>query len=333
MVSSKDVAKHAGVSQTTVSRVMNEPDKVNKKTLHKVNAAMNELGYRPNLIARSLVNKKTHSIALLSGPLYNPFFADTTTSIVNFAKGKGFNVNVHFENFGDNMSVYQDVLSHQVDGIILSSVLYDDPIYDELKKLDIPFIMFNRRHREDGHFIEMDNFQAGRLAAEHLLELNHRNIVWMGGPLTMSTFQGRYEGFKHVLQENDIPFGPENILITNTSKAAIFEEAHALMSKKNRPTAIFAATDSIAIYMMDFLIERGYSIPEDISILGVDNVELSRHHSFQLSTIGTVTEENLGRVAIEHLVDIINGKGNEEMPFVQKTLPTKLFKRNTTSRL
>lgn len=333
MVSSKDVAKHAGVSQTTVSRVMNNPEKVTKKTFYKVNEAMNELGYRPNLIARSLVNNKTYSIALLSGPLHNPFFVDTTTSIVNFAKGEGFSVNVHFENYGDNMSVYQDVLSHQVDGIILSSILYDDPIYDLLNKLNIPFVMFNRRHRENGNFIEMDNVQAGRLATEHLIELNHRNIVWMGGPLNMSTFHGRYEGFKQVFREKNVPLEPENIIITNTSKAAVFEETRLLMSKKDRPTAILAATDSIAFYMMDFLIEQGYSIPENISIIGVDNVELSRHHSFQLSTVGTIINENLGRIAIEHLVNLINHKGSEVNSFVQETFPTKLFIRKTTNRL
>ena len=333
MVSSKDVAKHAGVSQTTVSRVLNTPDKVNKETLEKVNRAIKELEYRPNLIARSLVQKKTHSIALLSGPLHNPFFVDTTMSIVNYAKAQGFNVNVHFENYPDQKTVYQDVFKHQADGIILSSILYEDPIYHELKQLNVPFVMFNRRHKESGNFIEMDNVQAGRLATEHLLELNHRNIVWFGGSLNMSTFLGRYEGFKQVLEEKKLAVNPDNVIITSTDKAAVSEKMKALMCRKNRPTAIFAATDSIAIYIMDFLLEQGYKIPEDISIVSADNVEWSRHKAFQLTTVGTVEEKNIGEIAIEHLIELIRRKEKGENGlFIQQTLETRLFVRNTTKQ-
>src|SRR5699024_8697943 len=129
------------------------------------------------------VNRKTYSIALISGQLHNPFFAETTTSIVNTAKASQFNVNVHFENYGDNMSVYQDVLNQKVDGIILSSILYDeDDVYDELVKQNVPFIMFNRRHKGNGNYVEIDNVQAGRIGTEHLLDYNHKNIAWISGP-------------------------------------------------------------------------------------------------------------------------------------------------------
>ena len=333
MVSSIDVAKLAGVSQTTVSRVLNNPESVNNTTLEKVNKAMKELNYRPNSIARSLVSKKTGSIALISGPLHNPFFAETTTSIINYAKEKGFNVNVHFENSGDNMSVYKDVLNQQVDGIILSSVLYEDPVYEKLQQLDVPVMMFNRRHKEKGHFVEMDNIKAGKLAGEHLIELNHKDIVWMGGPLTMSSFKGRLEGFKQALEAENLQLGSESTIITDTSKASVLEAMKSLMARRKRPTAIFAATDSIAIYIMDFLIENGYNIPEDISIIGVDNVELSRHHSFQLSTVGTVQKANLGRIAIEYLMDLIDMKEKPEDYFIEETLDTKLFKRLTTREI
>ncbi|SES94521.1 LacI family transcriptional regulator [Salinibacillus kushneri] len=331
MTSSKDVASYAGVSQTTVSRVLNSPEKVNQKTLNKVKRAMEELNYRPNSIARSLVNKKTRSIALLSGPLHNPFFVETTTSIVNYAKAKGFNINVHFENFGDNMSIYEDVLNHQVDGIILSSILYEDPVYKELQKLDIPFMMFNRKHREKGNYVEMDNFQAGRLATQHLINLNHKNIVWLGGPLTMSTFKGRYDGFKQVSNEYGMDVNDNHIFITDTSKQDIFEKTSHIMSRKHRPTAIFAGTDSIAIYVIDFLIQKGYRVPEDISVIGVDNVELSRHHSFQLTTVGIIDETNLGQIAIEKLIDLINlREAYNTSEFVQETVKTKLYNRSTT---
>ncbi|GGF28941.1 transcriptional regulator [Halobacillus andaensis] len=327
MTSSKDVAKRAGVSQSTVSRVLNTPEKVDRIKYEKVVEAMKELNYRPNSIARSLVKKQTKSIALISGPLHNPFFVETTTSIVNYSKKRGYNVNVHFENFGDNMSVYQDVLEHEVDGIILSSILYDDPIFPELQKQNIPFIMFNRKHREPGNYVEMDNVQAGRIATEHLMNLNHTNIVCVGGPSSMTTFQGRYEGFRQVMEENGIEVSDHNARMTDTSEEAIREVIREILAEKDRPTAIFAATDSIAIFILDYLIQKGYSVPEDMSLIGVDNIALSSHHSFQLTTVGMMEKENLGQLAIEHLIEHIECPDSES---VQETYPVQLYRRSTT---
>lgn len=330
--SSKDIAKLAGVSQTTVSRVLNNPEKVNQKTYQKVTEVMKKYNYRPNSIARSLVNKKTQSISLLSGPLHNPFFVETTTSIVNYAKKFGFNVNVHFEDMDNNISVYQDVLDQQVDGIILSSILYEDSMYEELKALKIPFIMFNRKHKDSGNFIEIDNIQAGKIATNHLLELNHTDIAWIGGSIETTTFHGRLEGFKLAYEERNLKYEPENIIITNTLKENIVTAIKTVMSRKNRPSAIFAATDSIAIYIIDYLIQQGYNIPNDISVIGIDNVELSQHYSIRLSTVGSVSNHNIGRVAIEYLIKQINGHISREDP-VQQTLETQLFPRKTTKEV
>ncbi|GAK09860.1 LacI-family transcriptional regulator [Geomicrobium sp. JCM 19038] len=163
MVSSKDVAKRAGVSQPTVSRVINGSTNVNKATIEKVQRAMEELNYRPNLIARSLKQQKTKSIALISGALHNPFFVDSTTTIVNAAKAHGYRTLVYFEEQGNNGAVYEEVLKQQVDGIVLSSIFIDDPVFKELEHSKIPFVMFNRRHQTGGNFVEIDNEQAGCL--------------------------------------------------------------------------------------------------------------------------------------------------------------------------
>ncbi|TFB14208.1 LacI family transcriptional regulator [Filobacillus milosensis] len=327
MVSSKDVAKLAGVSQSTVSRVLNNPESVGEAKHEKVIKAMKELNYRPNAIARSLVKKQTKSIALISGPIHNPFFAETTTYIVNYSKQRGYNTNVHFEVFGDNTSVFNDVIEMQVDGIILSSILMDDYIYDDLKNLNIPFVMFNRKHNEPGNFFEMDNLLAGQQATEHLLDLNHKDIVWIGGPLNMSTFYGRYEGFRKTMEEQGLPVSDHNTKITDTSENEIHNVVRDLLAERNRPTAIFAATDSIAIYVLDYLLEKGYNVPEDISVIGIDNTKLSQHHSIELTTVGMDQGINLGQVAIEQLINDIESKNQH---LTQKTYPTKLYNRSTT---
>lgn len=331
MVSSEDVAKRAGVSQSTVSRVLNTPAKVSKHTYEKVVQAMEELHYRPNSVARSLVNQETKSIALISGPLHNPFFTETTTAIVAHAIQKGYHTNVHFENFGDNMSVYNDVLSHQVDGIILSSILYHDSIFDELTKLKIPFMMFNRKHRRGGNYVEMDNHAAAKIAADHLLELGHRDIAWIGGSLEMSTFDGRYRGFMDGLRERDVTVPEELIHITDTSRDAVQKVTESIMARKKRATAIFAATDSIALFIMDYLLSKGYSIPEDISLIGIDNVQWSAHHAFQLTTVGLQEAQSMGLVAIKNLLHILEKQ--ETANPVQITLKPMLFQRKTTKRL
>lgn len=332
MVSSKDVAKLAGVSQSTVSRVLNDPSRVSKPALERVKKAMEELNYRPNSIARSLVQNRTKSIALISGPLHNPFFVETTTAIVNYASSQGYNVNVHFENMGDSMkSLYNSVMSHRVDGLILSSIFYEDPIFEELTSHGIPFVMFNRKHRNPGNFVEIDNEKAGRLAVEHLLQLGHTKIAWIGGTLETSTFYGRYKGYHDMLKAHSIESPDNYVQVTSTSRLAVYEALSSIMAHKNRPTAIFAATDSIASFAMDYLLEKDYSIPEDISIIGMDNVEFAAHQAIQLTTVGPKNGANLGQLAIEQLIKLIDAE-NESKP-IQITVEPELIVRKTTKSL
>ncbi|RSL29563.1 LacI family transcriptional regulator [Salibacterium salarium] len=330
MVSSKDVAKRAGVSQSTVSRVLNESDRVSKSNVDKVTKAMNELNYRPNSIARSLVSKQTKTLALISGPLHNPFFVETTTSIINYANEKGYKTNVFFENAGDNMSVYESVLSMQLDGIILSSIFMEDPIYEELKALNLPFVMFNRKHNKPGHFVEIDNEKSGKMAADHFLELGHERIGFIGGPLYTSTFYGRYIGFSEEIRKH-VPLDEAFMHETDTSEQDVRDAVLKMMGRKHKPTAIFAATDSIAILAIDTLKELGYAIPEDISICGMDNVRMARHHSFELTTIGPNTDKNLGRLGIEHLIEMI--EGNDDNKPVEVTIDPVMYERKTTCRI
>jgi LacI family transcriptional regulator len=329
MISSKEVAREAGVSQSTVSRVLNNSNKVSKENVAKVTEAMRKLNYRPNAIARSLVSKRSKTIALISGPVHNPFFVETTSSIVNYAKEKGYNTNVFFENNGDNMAVYETVLSMQVDGIILSSVFMDDPILQELQNSQIPYVMFNRKHNEGGNFVELNNYQAGKMAADHLYQLGHKYIGFIGGPMYTSTFYGRYLGFTEGIAEQTMETDKVFLNETDTSEEAIADAIFKMMGRKERPTAVFAATDAIAITAMDTLMELGYRIPEDISICGVDNVRMARHHAFELTTIGAQSNKNLGRLGIEHLINSIEA-GKENMSPIQVTLEPALYQRKTT---
>ncbi|MFE3573036.1 LacI family DNA-binding transcriptional regulator [Lysinibacillus sp. NPDC059133] len=326
MVSSKDVAKYAGVSQTTVSRVLNTPELVKPKTIEKVMKAIEELNYVPNDIARSLVQKKTGIITLISGPLHNPFFVDTTTAIVNYVNARGYKVNVYFGTEDNLESIYNSVLETKADAIILSSMLYEDNLFFKLEKLGIPFIMYNRKHQENRHFVEIDNVEAGYLATNHILSLGHQDICWIGGPHEISTFYGRYKGFKNALKESAIDINTVPSLFTNTNKGDIERVFEEILKLPTRPTAICAATDAIAIEILNLCLERGFQVPKDFNVIGIDNVELSKHHSIALTTVGLESEKSLGFIAIEKLFEVMEKKS----ACIQQTESVRLFPRNTT---
>lgn len=322
------MAKYAGVSQTTVSRVLNTPELVKPKTVEKVMNAIEELNYIPNDIARSLVQKKTGIITLISGPLHNPFFVDTTTAIVNYVNARGYKVNVYFGTEDNLDSIYNSVLETKADAIILSSMLYKDDLFFKLEKLGIPFIMYNRKHQENRYFVEIDNVEAGYLATNHILSLGHRDLCWIGGPHEISTFYGRYEGFRNALKDSGIEVKNVPSFFTNTNKNDIERIFEEILMLPTRPTAICGATDAIAIEILNLCLERGFHVPNDFNVIGIDNVELSKHHSIALTTVGLESEKNLGFIAIEKLFEVMEKKS----ACIQQTESVKLFPRNTTCK-
>lgn len=289
--------------------------------------AIEELNYIPNESARSLVQKKTNRIALLSGPLHNPFFSDTTTAIVNYANNKGYKVDVQFVNDEALEKAYATFMERRVDGIILSCILYDDPFFEKLKRLDIPFITFNRKYKSNENFVEIDNERAGYLAAKTLLDLGHIRIAYLGGHLTVSTFANRFHGASRLLGDG---LQDSYIYHSNTSRESINIGIEQFLALPTLPTAIICGSDSIAFHTLDELLKRGIRVPEDISIIGIDNVELASHQLIQLTTVGNDTEQNLGLLAIIELIEMIENKKNT---CIQITESVRLFHRRTTRRL
>ena len=330
LVSSKDVAKKAGVSQTTVSRVLNAPELVKDKTRKKVERAMKELKYIPNANARLLVQEKTGVITLLSGPLYNPFFVETTSEIVNYANSRGYRINVQFVQDDEVEEAYSSAIQNRIDGIILSCIFLEDSIFEELTNLSIPFITFNRKHGKEKFFVEIDNEKAGYLAAEHLIKLGHKKFAWIGGTLSVSTFYNRYQGFLNACKDYDIQLDNDYIIHHKASKNQAQQVYHYLMSLSTPPTAICGGSDSIALNLMDVAIQNGKSIPKDISIIGIDNTEKSRHGAIRLTSVGSISEKNLGLIAIKKLIEMIENKNNT---CIQITESVKIFPRSTTARI
>lgn len=324
--SSIDVAKLAGVSQATVSRVLNHPEKVEEKTREKVYKAITKLGYFPNHSAQQLVSGQSSIITLISGPLENPFFVDSTAAIVTQATIHGYKVNILFANDSNIKENYKLALAQHPAGLIMSCILYDDPIFTQLKKLNIPFISFNRRHKEKLNYVEFDNYLAGQKVCGLLKKKGYQSLFWIGGNINASTFLYRFNGFidAYKLHYNK-PLRMDYIYQEPTLKVdVLLKKILHWYYKTPGKKAIAAATDSIAILLLGLLKKKGVSCPEQIGIVGIDNVELAQHACIQLTTVGT--SQNLGEVAINLLIKKIQNNNDEDISI---TLPPEIFDRGT----
>lgn len=328
MSSSIDVAKKAGVSQATVSRVLNNPQSVKPETRMKVLQAMEQLQYVPNLIARSLVTNTTRTIALISGSLQNGFFAETTDSIVQFAKHKGYKTLVYFEDENKVPDLFDLIMSSKVDGVLLSLIKLDDPLVEQLERVKVPCVFFNRRSKSGGHYVVLDNPSAVAEVTRHLIGLGHRKIAYLSGKTDFSTFQERSVGFKQVMLEHGLEMKPEWTSFIDTTTEEIERTVFTMLNRPELPTAIICATDAIALICMDIILMMGLRIPQDISLAGIDNTRMASHRAVQLTTVGH-QKFAMGRIAAESLFELIE-KGDSERSAIQITLRPELIVRKTT---
>ncbi|WJH33701.1 LacI family transcriptional regulator [Paenibacillus sp. CC-CFT747] len=328
MPSSIDVAKKAGVSQATVSRVLNNPESVKSKTREKVFQAVQELQYFPNEIARSLVTNTTRTIALISGPLRNGFFVETTDAIVRLAKSKGYKTIVYLEDENRIPNLYDLIMSNKVDGVLLSLMKLDDPLMEKIDHLRIPCVFFIRKPRLGGNYVILDNKQALSLAVRHLLDLGHRDIAYISGNTDFSTFYDRYQSFQDVMNEKKITINPNWVKILESSTEEIEKATFSLLHKAERPTAIICSSDSIALICIDVILSVGLRIPEDISLTGVDDIHMSSHQAIQLTTVRH-QKFAMGQIAAETLFELID-QPKPAKP-IQISLKPELIVRKTTA--
>jgi DNA-binding LacI/PurR family transcriptional regulator len=319
--------------RSLVSRVLNNPDSVNLEKKNKVLLAMEELGYYPNLIARSLVTNSTKTIALISGTLKNDFFVETTDSIIHIAKQKGYKTIVYFEdeNEDETPDYWDSIMGYKVDGILLSLIRLDDPVLKKIENSRIPCVFFNRKPRKDSHFVVLDNVQAAKLITQHLLDLDHKRIAYISGKTNVSTFEERKLGFEDTMKKAKVKLIPELIHYINTDNNEIEHVIIKLFQMAEPPTAIICTSDAMALTCLNIVMEMGLRVPEDISIAGIDDIHLASHQTVQLTTVGH-KKFAMGEIAAENLIEIIEGN-NLTGTLRQITLKPELVIRKTTALL
>ncbi|PZE22750.1 LacI family DNA-binding transcriptional regulator [Paenibacillus xerothermodurans] len=329
MTSSKDVARRAGVSQTTVSRVLNGAAGVKPKTREKVLRAIEELNYRPNLIARSLVTKSTKTIALVSGSVLNPFYAETIDSIIQHASQKGYNITVSFDEKLTSTWL-ETAIDSSVDGILLSSLKLDDPVFEDLQLSGVPYMLFNRKLQTGGNYVVMDNVLAGGLVARHLLDLGHTRIAYISKSGNISTFKERYHGFTQAVLNSGNSVDADLVYFLDQPEVEAAKAVWKIMNGPKPATAILCANDSIALLCMNALLSIGLKIPEQVSLAGIDNIKLASHRAIKLTSVGH-EKSAMGVMAVESLIDMIEGRESTSTP-KQIVLMPELVVRSTTCK-
>ncbi|MFD2831178.1 LacI family DNA-binding transcriptional regulator [Corticicoccus populi] len=333
MVSSKDVAKGAGVSQPTVSRVLNKPDSVKPETREKVLRTMQTLGYKPNLIARSLITNNTKTIALISGPVCNEFFAESIDSIVRKADEYGYKIIVYFDEEENLDDILKSVSGFNVDGILMSSITLEESQLEKIKALNTPYMFFARRSKLKSNSVTLDDKRASVMLTNHLIDLGHEKIAMITGESDRSTFLERRQGFDKAINAAGVDI-PDSyyIKIKDSSRKEVGEAVKKLIQLYEPPTAVLCASDAIAISAIDVLLSMNLRVPEDISICGFDNVGLSSHRAIQLTSIG-YDGGHIGEIAVQHLIKQMNRKERALEDQDYKILSPKLFIRKTTKEI
>lgn len=331
-VTTEDVAKIAGVSQSTVSRVLNDYPYIKKNTRDKVLAVINELGFTRDEIARSLVEKRTKSIGLILGSISNPFFAETAEVIIERAQELKYDVIVYNTGHKDeNLEQAINLLiGKRVEGIILTSVSKN--YTDKIKKLHdngFPVLLYNSfLDIKDVNFIVMDNNKGARLAVQHLIKLGHKKIAKISGPSKYLATYERTVGYKEELMENGYEIDEGLIFNSEFSYDKIYSFTKKLLKKKDRPTAIIAASDQMALAVLDAASSLNLKIPADLSVVGFDNIRLSANEFIGLTTISQQMDQ-MSLTALEKLIYLIENKETTSSS-IQIFLKPELMVRKTT---
>ena len=286
-ITSLDVARRAGVSQSAVSRVFTPGASASKKTIEKVRKAAEELGYRPNPLARAMITGKSRIIGLVVAYLENQFYPIALERLSRSLQAKGYHVLVFLaENATAEVApVMEDLIAYQVDGIVTASVTMTNELTNLCEAAGIPVVMFNRG-QDDPRLSEVtsDNLAGGRAVANFLVAGGHQRIAHIAGWQEASTGRDRARGFLEALADR----GREPVAVLDAKydrdiAAALTRE---LFGGADRPDAVFVGNDHMALAVMDTLrFELGLSVPEDVSVVGYDDVPIASWPAYDLTTI------------------------------------------------
>jgi LacI family transcriptional regulator len=310
----KDIARVANVSHTTVARALNNKSRIRKETKERILSIARGLNYQPNFIARSLVMKRTKTLGLVITTIVNPFYTELAHGIERTAIGLGYNIILCCTH--SDLSVekqYIDMLkSKGVDGIIFTSAHIEDPNIGGLAEEGFPIVLVNRRTyhpvvKEKVDYVGVDNIRGGFLAVEHLIKLGHKRIGVIGGSSESSVGFERLEGGKKALEAYGLEQMENYFLEGDFLKDSGYQGGKRFLKMAEPPTAIFATNDYMALGVYQAILEEGLKIPEEVALIGFNDIEFAAIRGIELTTIGQKKYE-MGALSVKTLVEKIEGK-------------------------
>lgn len=302
---SYDVARLAGVTQPTVSRAM-RGDRVAESTRQRVLAAASSLGYVPSRLGSSLATRRTDRVAMVIEDLQNPFYLGLLSAFERRLTDAGFNV-VLLRHYGDDDALLEQLGAGGVDGVALTALRWHSRLPQALQRRGIPSVLINRETESGGlDACVSDNARGARLVADRLLKLGHRRIGMIAGRENTSTGRHRAAGFRDALAEAGVAVHPAACREVEYTHADGHSALLELLDSPQAPTGLFCANDVLAIGALNAAKKRGVRIPEDLSIIGYDDMTMSAWECFDLTTVRQDIE-TIASTAGELLLDRIGG--------------------------
>jgi len=315
----KDIARIANVSHTTVSRALNAKSRIRNETKERILSIASELNYQPNFVARSLVMKRTKMLGLVITTIANPFYTELAQGIEATAIELGYNIILCSTH--SDLSIekrYIEMLrSKGVDGIIFTSAHMGDPNITALADDEFPIILVNRRTyhpgvREKVDYVGVNNMLGGFLAVEHLIRLGHKRIGVIGGSSESSVGFERLEGGKRALAAYGVEERGEYFLEGDFLRNSGYQGGKRFLEMAEPPSAIFATNDYMALGTYMALAEEDIRVPEEMALVGFNDIEFTAMKGVELTTIGQKKYE-MGSIAVKTLVEKIE-KGEAGSP-------------------
>lgn len=327
MVTSRDVAKAAGVSQATVSRVMSSSGRIRLETRQKVQEAMKELGYIPHAGAQAMKTRRTNTIGVVVAELTNPFYAEVLDELTQFFADANYRVVVWNAGSDSHNDALKAIREHAVDGVAFTTATAESPELQAAVEKSSPIVLINRTlEGVDCDRVSSNNLAGGATVADYLVENRRRKIAFIGGTGTASTSRDRARGFLNRMQELGRP------VHRSMRRDACFSHDLSTLAMQDflaltvRPDAVFCANDYMAFGAMDALRRAGLRAPQDCWVIGYDDVECASWPSFDLTTVRQPSRE-MARIGAQMLIERIE---DPTRPWQWREFPSEIIVRGST---
>jgi len=328
----EEIARKTGTSRSTVSRVLSGHPNVKEETRIHIKKIMEELDYRPNRLAQGLATGSINIVGLIVGDIRNPYYSEITRAVETVLNEEGYMVVLCDSDYNPLKEEHflRVAIEMGFASVIMTSAMETDELKKILDNLHCPLILLNRQLETiQTDVVSFDNFRGGYLVAEHLIKYGHKDIQVLAGPARSSSSNARFAGYKKALEDYGLNFSDANIAHGDLRLETGYEFGLKLLREKSRSTAVIAGNDMMAIGLIQAFRDRGLRVPEDLSVVGFDDIPLAAMSAVKLTTIKQPQTE-MGKQAAKLVLDRLNGESKAPRLI---TYEPELILRDSTRRI